>query len=621
MSGHSESKRRSSIASSSSVRTWPGPDLTVSVARPARRRTRTSTPSGGDRQVALLDALPAGARRGRRAARRRGTCARSRRRGVSALHADGTLRRVPPTPTELLLPPALDRAATVALLAKRLELHVGRAHTRGPGPARQLRPPPAGGRPAGRAAGRAPRRAAAHRPRAGRAGAARRRRAARRATWRASCRRGRCASGSRGVLEERALLPVVRVRSAVRAGGGAQRRRQDRGAARDRARRGGPGLDSGSRSPRGSSCSRCSATTTSYERTLRVLRDRLGLEPARARRLRRGGRRPSAGARTACSSKPRGRARPRHARRRRRRGWCSRGWPTIAEANVAGHARRPRHRVPARPARLGPARALGAARAQAACTTPASARHLRTELKWVQALTGPVRDLDVQLLEWDELVAPLASERAADLEPLRGLLQRRRAARARASCGAACAASASRRRWPPGARSRRPRPPTDASDRMRGAADRGARGRPDPQGLPPDGPRRLGDRRRQPGRGAARPAQARQGAALPARAVRRPVRRPRSSSRWSRRSRTSRTCSATSRTARCEVEMLRGARRRPGRRARRPRRADRPRPRARRAARRPARRARALRRAASRRSPRRSSRRSCASTFPKRARG
>ena len=33
------------------------------------------------------------------------------------------------TPTELLLPPALDRAATVTLLAKRLRLHVGRART------------------------------------------------------------------------------------------------------------------------------------------------------------------------------------------------------------------------------------------------------------------------------------------------------------------------------------------------------------------------------------------------------------------------------------------------------------------------------------------------------------
>jgi CHAD domain-containing protein len=53
--------------------------------------------------------------------------------------------------------------------------------------------------------------------------------------------------------------------------------------------------------------------------------------------------------------------------------------------------------------------------------------HLRDELKWVQTLTGPVRDLDVQLLKWDDLVAPLPPARAADLEPLRALLQRRRA--------------------------------------------------------------------------------------------------------------------------------------------------------------------------------------------------
>ncbi len=31
----------------------------------------------------------------------------------------------------------------------------------------------------------------------------------------------------------------------------------------------------------------------------------------------------------------------------------------------------------------------------------------RDELRWVQALTGPVRDLDVQLLEWYELIAAL----------------------------------------------------------------------------------------------------------------------------------------------------------------------------------------------------------------------
>ncbi len=34
---------------------------------------------------------------------------------------------------------------------------------------------------------------------------------------------------------------------------------------------------------------------------------------------------------------------------------------------------------------------------------------LRTELKWVQTVTGPLRDLDVQLLEWDEVAGPAES--------------------------------------------------------------------------------------------------------------------------------------------------------------------------------------------------------------------
>ena len=51
-------RRRSAAprsAISSSTRTWPGPDLTVSSVRSPRRRSRTSTPSVADRQVALLD--------------------------------------------------------------------------------------------------------------------------------------------------------------------------------------------------------------------------------------------------------------------------------------------------------------------------------------------------------------------------------------------------------------------------------------------------------------------------------------------------------------------------------------------------------------------------------------
>jgi CHAD domain-containing protein len=59
---------------------------------------------------------------------------------------------------------------------------------------------------------------------------------------------------------------------------------------------------------------------------------------------------------------------------------------------------------------------------------PAERARLRAELRWVQELTGPVRDLDVQLLEWGELTATLPAERAADLAPLYTLLSRRRAA-------------------------------------------------------------------------------------------------------------------------------------------------------------------------------------------------
>ena len=58
---------------------------------------------------------------------------------------------------------------------------------------------------------------------------------------------------------------------------------------------------------------------------------------------------------------------------------------------------------------------------------PRERARLRDELKWAQALTGPVRDLDVQLLEWPELTARLAGGRGPELEPLRALLERRRA--------------------------------------------------------------------------------------------------------------------------------------------------------------------------------------------------
>ncbi len=68
-------------------------------------------------------------------------------------------------------------------------------------------------------------------------------------------------------------------------------------------------------------------------------------------------------------------------------------------------------------------RARSVLRELAGVHPPAPRARLRTELKWVQTVTGPLRDLDVQLLEWDDV----AGERADELTPLRALLEQRRA--------------------------------------------------------------------------------------------------------------------------------------------------------------------------------------------------
>jgi CHAD domain-containing protein len=57
---------------------------------------------------------------------------------------------------------------------------------------------------------------------------------------------------------------------------------------------------------------------------------------------------------------------------------------------------------------------------------PGPLRRQRDALRWLQAVTGPTRDLDVQLLEWDDLVATLPEDRQAALAPVRALLERRR---------------------------------------------------------------------------------------------------------------------------------------------------------------------------------------------------
>ena len=67
-------------------------------------------------------------------------------------------------------------------------------------------------------------------------------------------------------------------------------------------------------------------------------------------------------------------------------------------------------------------RARSVLRELAGVHPPEARARVRDELKWAQAVTGPVRDLDVQLLEWDALTASADGE----LEPLRRLLVRRR---------------------------------------------------------------------------------------------------------------------------------------------------------------------------------------------------
>jgi CHAD domain-containing protein len=56
----------------------------------------------------------------------------------------------------------------------------------------------------------------------------------------------------------------------------------------------------------------------------------------------------------------------------------------------------------------------------------------RDALKWIQAITGPTRDLDVQLLEWHGLLSGLPQPSQDGLEPVRVLLKRHRAAAFRA---------------------------------------------------------------------------------------------------------------------------------------------------------------------------------------------
>jgi CHAD domain-containing protein len=54
-------------------------------------------------------------------------------------------------------------------------------------------------------------------------------------------------------------------------------------------------------------------------------------------------------------------------------------------------------------------------------------QHFRDEFRWLQAVTGPSRDLDVYVLEFDDFSGALPEQRRRELEPLRKLLVDRRA--------------------------------------------------------------------------------------------------------------------------------------------------------------------------------------------------
>ena len=97
--------------------------------------------------------------------------------------------------------------------------------------------------------------------------------------------------------------------------------------------------------------------------------------------------------------------------------------------------RRHRHRVPARPARFGPAhpQRAEAVRRRAdrggrrlAVLTAEEVASFAAEFKWVGDLTTPTRDLDVHLLDFDDTARTLNAAKPDDLEPFRTYLEQRR---------------------------------------------------------------------------------------------------------------------------------------------------------------------------------------------------
>jgi CHAD domain-containing protein len=76
--------------------------------------------------------------------------------------------------------------------------------------------------------------------------------------------------------------------------------------------------------------------------------------------------------------------------------------------------------------RVGVRRTRSLLRELSAVFPPRRLEHFREEFRWLQQVTGPCRDLDVYLLDFEHFRASLAEQRAHNLDPLRGLLKRRR---------------------------------------------------------------------------------------------------------------------------------------------------------------------------------------------------
>jgi CHAD domain-containing protein len=334
----------------------------------------------------------------------------------------GTLRPVPPDPVELILPSPLDQAAVLALLQERLELSA--AGGRGRVSDRTLLDSFDGRlRVAGLRAERPSARGAPlelHEP-----GAPVRRAEVARAKRHLAHELppGPVRERLEPVLEERALLPAVRVRSTLRStavldGDGKTVVRLEIEHP-ELVRAGG---QSAALTPR-LSVRPVLGYDRAFERTLATLRDELGLEPAE---------RPLYDeAVEAVDGRPGGVP-------TKVRAELARGTRTDA---AAAHVLERLHGVAVanlqgtiddldpeflHDLRVSIRRARSVLRELKAVHDPATRAHLRDELKWAQGVTGPVRDLDVQLLEWPELAAHIGDVRAAELEPLRALLERRR---------------------------------------------------------------------------------------------------------------------------------------------------------------------------------------------------